>query len=80
MVAQTVSDTLGDFEPVWRDKLKERGERILKEIADQRRGQVPARPRGDRTLDDTEAFASSSHRRATIEPRARRPPGRDAQA
>jgi hypothetical protein len=52
-VTQTISDTLESYENVWRQKLRERGERILKELSDQRRGAEPARPRRDRVLDDT---------------------------
>jgi PPK2 family polyphosphate:nucleotide phosphotransferase len=36
-VAQTISDVLGGYEKTWNRKLKERGERILAEIAGQRR-------------------------------------------
>ena len=51
-VAQTISDELEAYEKAWHDKLKERGERILKEIEAQRHGETPARPRRDRVLDD----------------------------
>jgi len=51
-VAQTIADTLKPYEHDWRRALKERGERILTEIADQHRGKEPVRSRADRILDD----------------------------
>jgi PPK2 family polyphosphate:nucleotide phosphotransferase len=51
-VAQTVADTLGTYQKTWERKLKERGERILAEIAGRQRGEEPARARKDRVLSD----------------------------
>ena len=51
-VAQTVSETLGKHKHEWQEKLHERGQRILKEIAEQREGKTPERIRQDRILSD----------------------------
>lgn len=51
-VAQTICETLGKHKGEWQAKLHERGERILREIAEQREGKVPQRVRRDRTLSD----------------------------
>ena len=51
-VAHTIDDALEPYSHDWRAKLRERGERILKEIADQRRGEPPERSRRDRVLSD----------------------------
>lgn len=51
-VAQTISETLGKYKGAWQEKLHQRGERILKELADQRAGKEPGRLRQDRVLSD----------------------------
>lgn len=51
-VAQTISERLGKYKHEWQEKLHERGERILKEIMEQREGKEPERVRQDRVLSD----------------------------
>ncbi|MBV8602250.1 MAG: polyphosphate kinase 2 family protein [Candidatus Eremiobacteraeota bacterium] len=49
-VAQTIADTLRPYEKVWRQRLTERGERILKEIEAQKAGLKLERRRAPRAL------------------------------